>query len=320
MSEVVRIGLLGASQIVKNRHASALAQARNAEVIGVASRSQDKAATYAETLALGKPYTYEGMLADPHIDAILCTLPMSLHCEWIIRSLEAGKHVLCEKPMVLSEGEAINIRQACRRNGKVAMEAFSHLFTDQMTVIPKLLASRRIGDIRIIRAEVLYPTYDWDNDTRAKTELGGRVLYEAGCYCMKSIRDWMADEPDEYKGMAVHREDGLLQTSYAGLMSFPKSRIAYLCTSMETKFRAVADIIGTEGRIEVCDLFDGKTLRVVPTNGDPEEIQLQTRDRFCTMIESFCDSVIHDLPPRVTIDDSLANIRALSKLDSSAYT
>ncbi len=237
MVDKARYGFPGASQILKNQHAKAFEEAQGAEVLGVASRSSEKARQYAEDLSLPRVYTYEEMLDDPRVEAVLITLPMNLHCQWAVRAAEAGKHVLCEKPMVLTVEEGLRIKVAADANGVVVLEAFTHVYPRQMQVVRELLDEGRIGKIRAIGAEVLYPTKDWDNDTRADPALGGRVLIEAGCYCMHTIRHFMGSEPVEYKGLAVHRNDGDLQTTFTGIMKFPHNRLGYLCMTMETAFR-----------------------------------------------------------------------------------
>jgi len=319
VADKVRYGFLGASQIIRNSHAKAFAEAANAEVLGVASRRPDKARQYADDLGLPRVYTYEDMLADPDVDAVLCTLPMSLHCEWTVRAAEAGKHVLCEKPLVLTVEEAERIKAAADANGVLVLEAFTHVYPPQMAYVRGLLDEGRIGEIRVIRSEVLYPTRDWDNDTRANPALGGRVLIEAGCYCMHTIRHFMGAEPVEYKGFAVHRNDGQLQTTFAGVMRFAGNRLGYLCTTMESPFRACAEIIGAEGRIEMPDLFNGSRIVVLRQGEKPAEITFDVDNRFRMQVEHFSDCILRGDQPIVSLDDSIANIRALTALNDSAY-
>lgn len=320
MADRVRYGFLGASQIIRNQHGRAFAEAENAEVVAIASRRPEKARRYADDLAIPRVHeTYDALLADDGVDAVLITLPMSLHCEWIVKAAAAGKHVLCEKPLVLSVDEAERVIDAADRNGVKVLEAFTHIYQDQIDHVSALIADGRIGDLRAVRAEVLYPTQDWDHDTRADVSLGGRVLIEAGCYCVHTIRRFMGDEPTGFAGFAAHRGGGALQTTFAGVMRFGEDRLGYLCTSMETAARMCCDVIGTAGRIDMPDLFNGTHIRVCPTGKPAEEIRFESHNRFRVQVERFSQCILDDADPPITLADSLNNIRALCALNDAAY-
>lgn len=320
MTDAVKYGFLGASQILKNQHGRAFAEAQNAEVVGIASRRPSKAAEYAQDLGIPHVYeSYDAMLADPAVEAVLITLPMNLHCEWVVKAVEAGKHVLCEKPLVLTVDEGERVLKAAKANDRLVLEAFTHVYPRQYGYVKELLAQGRVGDVRAVHAEVLYTTQDWDNDTRANPKLGGRVLIEAGCYCVKTIRDLMGEEPTEVKGLAAHRHGGDLQTTFVGVMKFSNQRLGYLCTTMESSFRACAEIIGTAGRIEMPDLFNGSRIRIFVPGQETEEITFDTGNRFQHQVEHFSDCIRHGRQPIVSLEDSVENIRVLQALNDSAY-
>jgi D-xylose 1-dehydrogenase (NADP+, D-xylono-1,5-lactone-forming) len=319
MKKKLRVGLIGASQIVRNQHLAALRQAANVDLLGIASRRAEKADAWAKEFDIPRAYSsYDALLADPEIDAVLITLPMSLHAEWIVRAAQAGKHVLCEKPLVLNVAEADAVIAAARRNGVVVLEAFTHVYPPHLGAAEKLMADGVIGDVRAVRAEVLYPTADWVHDSRARKEYGACVLIEAGCYCVQTIRRLLRSEPVAFAGCASAREGCDFETTFAGVMKFPGGRIGYLCTTMESAFRAVCDIIGTRGRIELPDLFDGTRLRVETIGAPARELAFPSGNRFARQAEHFAACVLEGREPIITLEDSRNNIRAMTALREAA--
>ena len=319
MLNKIRYGLLGASQIARGVHIDGIRASANSELLGIASRRAAKAAEWAKDLAIPKAYaSYEEMLADREIDAVLVSLPMSAHCEWIVKAADAGKHVLCEKPMALSNEEMDQIMAAAERNGVTIMEAFSHRFPDHLPHVKKLIQSGAIGDIRIVKSEVIYTTADWENDTRAQAELGGCVTVEAGCYCANTILYFMEDDPIHVHGLSVQREEGGIDTSFTGIMRFPSGRLAIMSTSMETCFRASAEIIGTEGRIEIPTLFHGFEIKVIRQDS-PEEQTIKfanasPRGRFTRQIEQFSKCLLDKAPAPISLEESRRTTKLLMQL------
>ncbi len=237
-------------------------------LFGIASRRAEKAAEWAKEFEIPNTYaSYEEMLADPRIDAVINTLPMTLHCDWVVKACETGKHTLCEKPMALSVEEAERIIAAAKANDVIVMEGFTHRFQPQLAHARELVRQGAIGNIRIVRAEVIYATQDWENDSRANAALGGCVTVEAGCYCADTIRYFMQDEPFDVKGFAVQRNEDGLDTTFSGIMKFPGNRLGVMNTCMETSFRACCEVIGTEGRIEMHDLFFGSGIWLITGTG-----------------------------------------------------
>jgi predicted dehydrogenase len=319
MTPKVRYGLLGASQIARGQHIPAIRQASNAELAGIASRDAAKAAAWAAEMNIPRAYdSYDAMLADPQIDAVLVTLPMSLHCQWIVAAARAGKHVLCEKPMVLSVAEMDAVSQAAAESGVIVLEGFTHVYPGHLAYVADLIASGRIGEVRAVRAEVLYPTRDWAKDTRALKQYGACVLIEAGCYCVQTILHLMQADPTEVCGLGVSRQGCDFETTFAGVMKFPGERLGYMCTTMESSFRAVCDIIGARGRIDLPDLFGGTRVIIDETDGQREELTFPQTNRFARQIEHFSACVLEGSEPKISLDESRRIIQTLSALRDSA--
>jgi D-xylose 1-dehydrogenase (NADP+, D-xylono-1,5-lactone-forming) len=325
MNRKLNVGFLGASQILRNQHMGAVQAASNACAYGIASRRASKAAEWATEFGLPRAYSsYEEMLADPAIDVVVNTLPMTLHAEWVCKASAAGKHTLCEKPMALSVDEAEAILREAQRCKVLVMEGFTPWFSPHMAPLRRLIEAGEIGDIRIAKAEVIYTTENWQGDSRANVKLGGCVTVEAGCYCAHALRFFMGGEPQALQGFACRRPDKGpgegLETSFVGIMQFSGGRLAMMSTSMETSFRASAEIIGTTGRIEIPDLFAGGVARVIDGSAGrgAREIDYGKNNRFQAQIEHFCDCVLHGHPLRIPLEDSLRTTRLLEALVRSS--
>ncbi|MDL5045297.1 Gfo/Idh/MocA family oxidoreductase [Oscillatoria amoena NRMC-F 0135] len=315
MPQPIRYGLLGASQIARSQHIPAIRQVGSAVLQGIASRSYDKAAAWARELGIARSYhSYEAMLDDPDIDAVLITLPMSLHVEWIIRAIEVGKHVLCEKPMVLSVEEIDRVISGARARGVHVLEGFTHVYPGHLDEVQALIDAGEIGDVRAVRAEVIYPTFDWQKDTRANGAYGACVLIEAGCYCVHTILRFMQADPVGVCGFGASRAGCDFETTFAGVLRFDRERMGYLCTSMETAFRAVCDIIGTAGRIELPDLFGGTEIVIHSLDGKARHLRRPAVNRFAVQIEQFGRTIRDGAPPAVSLTESRRIIRALVQL------
>jgi xylose dehydrogenase (NAD/NADP) len=319
---IVKYGFLGASQILKNQHLQAVQQAINAEGYGIASRRKSKAQEFADNYSIPRVYdNYEQMLADPEIDAVINTLPMKLHTEWVIKAAEAGKHCLCEKPMALSTKEMSLIIDAAKHNNVKIMEGFTPWFLPQMDYVKNLLSSGKIGEIRVIKAEVIYGTEDWENDSRANVELGGCVTIEAGCYSAFAIHSLMDDMPEKLTGYSVQGSGNEgLDTSFVGIMKFPNNRLGMMSTSMETAFRASVEIFGTRGRIDIPDFFGGVRIVITPNvyGQAADEVIFPVENRFKNQIEHFSDCILTDRPPKVSLEDSFRTITILEKMVSES--
>ena len=189
MEQTIRWGLLGASRIARNKHIPAAAEATGAEIVAIASRDQAKADAWAAEFSIPTAYdSYDALLADPAVDAVLITLPNSLHAPWTIKAARAGKHILCEKPLATTAQEARAMIAAAGEAGVVLMEGFWIRFHPQLPFIRETIAAGTIGEIRLIRAELTYTITDWGGDSRTRADLGGGALFDAGCYCVHIIR------------------------------------------------------------------------------------------------------------------------------------
>ena len=217
----VRWGILSTAHI--NRLVIPGAQAsEKVDLLGVASRDRSRAEEYAQRWRIPRAYgSYEELLADPEIEAVYISLPNTLHCEWSIRALEAGKHVLCEKPLSRRVAEVEAAFDAAERAGRLLSEAFMYRHNPQTARLAALVAAGAIGELRLVRATFSYSLYDADN-IRLQPEVDGGSLMDVGCYCVNASR-LLAGEPESVFGRAWIGPSGT-DWVFTGSLAFPGER------------------------------------------------------------------------------------------------
>jgi predicted dehydrogenase len=318
MVDRVRYGVLSTARIARNQHIRAAKTSTNAKIVAISSRDADRAVRYAQELEIPRAYgSYQEVLDDPEIDAVINPLPNSMHREWTVRAAEAGKHVLCEKPFAVTVAEAEHMIDAARANGVLLMEGFTQRFLPQAAYVRGIIESGRIGVIRSVRAELVYTLPDWDTDSRARPDLAGGCLYDAGCYCVNTLRWAMGDEPVRVQALQRIKEGYNVDATFAGLLEFPGGRLGYMLTGMEEPFRGCCEVIGSEGRIEMPDLFGGSRVHVA-IGGEEHVEAFESVDRFRLQIEHFSDCILNDKQPMLTPEDARGNTAALVALKRAA--
>jgi predicted dehydrogenase len=308
----IRWGLLGTSRI----NAKLLAGARlseNAEVVAVASRSAEAGQAFAEGNGVDRVHaSYEGLLADPGIDAVYIPLPNSMHHPWTLTALAAGKHVLCEKPYTRHPAEVDVAFDAAEASGLVLMEAFMWRHTPQAARLIELLPG--IGDAVAVRSTFSHRLRD-DRDIRVSGELEGGSLMDVGCYCVSGARLVAGEEPDAVYGQQVTTTDGV-DRRFTGLLHFPSGLTATFHAGFDS-FSESLEIIGRDGTILLPDpwhstqgliLVDGEEVRVEPVN--PYQCEL----------DDMAAAIRGEKAPRLGRADAMGQARAIEALYRSAET
>ncbi len=206
-------------KVIPGAHAS-----DKVDLVAVASRDQARADAYAKEWRIPRAYgSYDALLADPEIEAVYISLPNTLHCEWSIKAVEAGKHVLCEKPMSRRPEEVEAAFDAAERAGRLLSEAFMWRHNPQTKRLQELVAAGTIGELRLVRSVFSYSLYDEDN-IRLETEVEGGALMDVGCYNVSGSR-LFGGEPERVFGEAWFGPTGT-DWSFAGTMRFPGDVVA----------------------------------------------------------------------------------------------
>jgi predicted dehydrogenase len=320
VADKIRYGVLSTAQIARNQHIPSAQKSSNSEVIAISSRDEARAKTWAAALNIPKAYgAYEALLADPEVDAVINPLPNSLHCQWTIKAAEAGKHILCEKPLAVTVEQAQRMIDAARANEVRLMEGFTHRFNPLFSFILATIEAGAIGEIRFVRSELTYTLQDWENDTRVKAHLAGGGLFDAGCYAVNTVRTLMQTEPESVQAVEHIRESHQVDTRFVGLLKFPGGRLATITAGMESPFRFSCEVIGSTGSLITENLFRADRLHVMTDKGEWVE-EFEVIDRFQAQIEHFSDCILQNRRPAFSPEDGRSNVAVLVALKQAART
>ena len=221
------------------------------EVVAVASRDRDRAEAYAKENGIERAHgDYDALLADPDVDAVYISLPNSMHVEWSERALEAGKHVLCEKPMGRRTPEVEHAFDVAEREGRLLMEAFMYRHNPQTRRLTELVADGAVGRVRMIRAAFSFPEPDLRN-VRLSAALDGGALMDVGCYCVSGAR-LIAGEPERLTAEQEIGGDGI-DVAFAGTLRFPGDVIAHFDAGLALAVRDDLEVVGEDGSLFLDD-------------------------------------------------------------------
>jgi D-xylose 1-dehydrogenase (NADP+, D-xylono-1,5-lactone-forming) len=315
-------GVLGAAKIGRAL-APALRDSRFARSYAVASRSLAKAQAYAREHGFEKAYgSYQALLKDPAVHVVYIPLPNHLHCAWTIRALEAGKHVLCEKPLGLRVSECKRMIAASRNNGRLLMEAFMYRFHPQTLKIQELLARGAIGEVRLIRAAFGFHLDEEAANIRLVPMMGGGSLMDVGCYCVNAMRTYFQDEPTAVFGHAERGKKTAVDTMFAGTLLFSRGRLGIFSSSFRTTLDWSVDIVGTQGRILVHSPWkpDSRlTTFVLEINGRTKRIEIRNGGGiYHREVDHFSRCILDNKPQLLPADEGLKNMRVIEALKRSA--
>jgi predicted dehydrogenase len=316
---VLRLGLLSTANI--NREIlAAVARTGKVEAVAVASREARRAEDYAREHGLERAHgTYEALLEDDGVDAIYVPLPNGLHHEWTMRSLAAGKHVLCEKPYSRVPAEVEEAFDAADAVGHVLEEAFMYRHHPQSAQVAALVHGGAVGRLRAIRASFTF-RLDRPEDPRWSPELAGGSLMDVGCYCVSGSR-LLAGEPVSVQGAQVLAETGV-DVAFHGTLRFPDDVVAQIDSSFATPSFQRLEAVGEEGTllVEAPWRMDWGVRVAVLRGGEVEEIEVEHGDSFVRELESFAAAVAGEAPPLLGRADALGQARAIDALYRSAET
>jgi predicted dehydrogenase len=320
-------GILSTANIGQKRVIPAILAGRRGVVAAIASRDAGRAARAAAAFQIARSYrTYQELLDDPDIDAIYNPLPNHLHVEWTVRALDAGKHVLCEKPIGLNAGEAAAVVAARDRSGKRVIEAFMVRFHPQWQRIRELVRSGRIGSVGVVQSAFLFTVLDPTN-IRNRADIGGGALYDVGCYPIVTARYVYGVEPDRAVAL-VDRDPRLgVDRVSSGLLRFPGGgQLAFSSALQLAAYQHVA-ILGTEGRIEIAVPFTPQkdhACRIVIDSGKSLDGSSALHEDFPPVDQYVlqCDTAAavfqDDSDQEFPIEDAIANMRVIDALYASA--
>ncbi len=327
MSRQISWGILSTANIGVQKVVPAIQRDALSKVVAVGSRDLAKARAVADSLGIEKAYgTYEALLADPSIDAIYNPLPNHLHVPWTIKAMEAGKHVLCEKPIALNAKEAEQLIEVRERTGKLVAEAFMVRFNLQWLRAREIVLSGAIGEVRAIQTAFSYFNVNPDN-VRNKADIGGGGLYDIGCYAIATARFIFGAEPEKVIGTFERDPQFGTDRLCSGLAVFPQNRqLSFVCSTQLVPFQRV-QICGTKGRIEVEIPFNApkdKPCRIFVDDGSDlggagiRVEQFPVCDQYTLQANAFARAVLNETPWPYPIEDAVCNMRVIDAFFRSA--
>ncbi len=318
----IRWGVLSTAKFGMNTSVPAMQQGKYSLVSSLASRDMASAQSAADMLAIPKAYgSYDELLADPGIDAIYNPLPNHLHVPWSIKALEAGKHVLCEKPIAMSAAEAQNLLNVSKRYPHLKiMEAFMYRHHPQWQAATGLVSAGQIGSLVNVHSYFAYRNTDPGN-IRNKKDIGGGALMDIGCYCVSLSRFLFAAEP---KRLAARMEsDPIFGTDKltSVIMEFDQGSATFTCATQLAGYQR-ATIYGTHGWIEIEMPFNAPNDRpcsiLVNCKGKTEQISFDIINQYTLQGDLFSQAILEDKPVFTPLEDAVANMRVIDAVFQSA--
>lgn len=328
MPDKVRWGVLGVAKIATAKVIPAMQKGERSEVVAIASREESKAREAADALKLPKAYgSYEELLADPEIDAIYNPLPNHLHLEWSVKAAEAGKHVLCEKPIAMSADECLSMIHA-RDEHKVKIgEAFMVRTHPQWLRALEIVRSGEIGELRSIVGMFSYNNRDPKN-IRNIAEYGGGGLMDIGCYPITTSRFLFGEEPGRVLGLIERDPEMKTDRLTSAVMDFPSGQAIFSCGTQHVPYQRM-QILGAKGRVEIEIPFNAPPDRpcriFVDIGGDlfgagVREEEFPVCDQYTIQGDAFSKAIQEDTEVPVPLEDALANMAVIDAIFRSAQT
>ncbi len=318
MGSAVKWGIVSTADInrkvIPGAHAS-----DKIDLVGVASRDQGRADAYAHEWDIPRSYgSYEALLADPEIEAVYISLPNTLHAEWSIKALDAGKHVLCEKPFTRHPEEVDAAFDAAERNGRLLSEAFMYRHNPQTAKLVELVRDGAIGELRLIRSAFSYGLYDLEN-IRLRTDVEGGALMDVGCYNVSGSR-LLGGEPERVWGEAWYGSSGT-DWVFNGTLRFPGNVLATFDCATALSERDELEAIGSEGSLFLDDPWHCvHPVIELRRNDGVERIELEPVDSYRLELENLSDAIRGEASLLLGREDALGQAKALEALHRSATT
>ncbi len=319
---VVRIGALGAARITPGALIRPARKVAEAEVVAVAARDRARAEKFAGKHQVANVYDgYDALIAGPDVDAIYNPLPNGLHATWTAAALEAGKHVLCEKPLTANAEEAEQLAVTAQQTGLVLMEAFHWRYHPLAQRIVDIIRSGELGTLRHVEAALCFPLPVF-SDIRYQYDLGGGALMDAGCYTVHIVRTLGGEEPEVVRATAKLRNPDVDRAMRAEL-EFPSGHTGTITCSMwsSSVLQVRAKAVGDRGEMRVLNPTTPQLysrLKVTTTDGGKRVEHFPRKPTYEYQLEAFCGAVLRGEPTLTPPSESIANMRVIDAIYRAA--
>jgi predicted dehydrogenase len=324
--EPVNWGILSTANIGLGRVLPGMKKGRLSRLAAICSRDLAKAEAAAAKLGIPKAYgSYEALLADPEIEVVYNPLPNNMHVDWTIRAAEAGKHVLCEKPIAMNAAEAERLLPVRERTGMRIQEAFMVRYHPQWLRARELVRAGKVGRLRAIQTFFSYDNRD-PNNVRNRSETGGGGIYDIGCYPVVISRFLFEAEPTRVVCLLERDPDFGTDRLATAILDFAEGQASFTCSTQVLRYQRV-QIVGTEGRVEVVIPFNAPqegTVRIMTDGvGDLGDATARPEtfadvDQYMLQGEAFSEIVRSGRKEDYPLEDAIANMRVIDALFRSA--
>jgi len=318
----VKWGILSTAKIGRTKVIPAMQNNDFIEIVAISSQEIQKAKSVADNFKIRKAYgSYEELLLDPEIEAVYNPLPNHLHVPYTIKAMEAGKHVLCEKPISLNVKEAEYLLATTIKYPQLkVMEAFMYRFHPQWLKVKELIDNGKIGELHTVNSFFSYSNLD-PNNIRNKNEIGGGGLMDIGCYCISFPRYLFASEPERVIGSLDIDPTMKTDRLTSGLMEFKNGSSTFTCSTQLSPFQRT-NVFGTKGRIEVeipvNAPSDKETKIFVEADDVVEEIVFEKCDHYTLQVLEFSKAIVENTEVPIPLEDALGNMKVLEAIVRSA--
>ena len=294
-------------------------QATDVAVVAVASRDQERALRYAQDHGIERAHgSYEALLADDGVEAVYISLPNSMHVEWTLRALRAGKHVLCEKPLGRRVPEVVAAFDEADRQDRLLMEAFMYRHNPQTRRLQELVAGGAVGRLRLIRAAFGYALND-SADVRLAAGLDGGSLMDVGCYCVSAAR-MLAGEPERVAGEQALGGDGV-DVAFAGILRFADDVLAHFDAGLALAARDQLEVVGEDGSLLLEDPWHCRRSMIeLRRDGGSELIETAAIDSYRLELENLSAAIRGSAEPLLGRADAVGQATTIAALYESAET
>jgi len=319
----LRWGIIGPGRIAP-RLVRALSQSKRGDLVAAASRDAARAHAFAARFGIGTSFgSYEALLEAPGIDVVYVSLPNHLHAAWTVRALEAGKHVLCEKPLALNVEQVDAIIAASERVGRVAAEGLMYLHHPQTTLALELAQIGALGQLQLVNGSFsFFLTYP--NDPRVDPTMGGGSLWDVGCYPVSFSRRIAGQEPEGVRAFARFDQHAVDRT-FVGQLQFPSGLLAQFDCGFAAQDRERIEIVGSDATLVLDAPFlpepDGPPPSLTLWRGRASSaVEVPSVDQYHAEVEDLMSVILDGGKPRVTLASSRGNVATLVALDRAART
>ena len=294
-------------------------QSEDVEILAVASRDRQRADEYARENGIERAYgSYEALLADPDVEVVYISLPNSMHVDWTVRALEAGKHVLCEKPLSRRTEEVERAFDVAERQDRLLMEAFMYRHNPQTRRLTELVAQQAVGRVRIVRAAFGFVAHDPAN-VRLSAALDGGALMDVGCYCVSGLR-LIAGEPERVMGEQAIGGDGV-DVAFAGVMRFQGDISGHFDAGLALVSQDLLEVVGDQGTLRLTDPWHCRKPGIdVIRENETERIEIEPANSYRLEAENMSAAIRGEAPLLLGRADAVGQARTIEALYQSADT